>query len=106
VLEARFWNAPRDLDLRLIWTKLEAWLLEHSPEGLASLQPGANESEIAAFEASIGQTLPPEVRFLYSLHNGQQDVLRDGIYCPSLGGLKPSPSGESFSRFLCTMQSS
>jgi cell wall assembly regulator SMI1 len=80
VLEARHWNTARDLDLDVIWTKLESWLLEHFPEGLASLRPGANQTEIAAFEASIGLTLPPEVRFLYSLHDGQQDVLREGMY--------------------------
>ena len=40
----------------------------------ATLNPGAGEAAIDAFERAIGRTLPPSVRALYRWHDGQADT--------------------------------
>ncbi|MCS7463833.1 SMI1/KNR4 family protein [Paenibacillus doosanensis] len=43
------------------------------PELAASLNPPASEEELRSAEAELGFGLPPELRELYLIHNGEQD---------------------------------
>ncbi|WP_406697849.1 SMI1/KNR4 family protein [Singulisphaera sp. Ch08] len=52
------------------WHRIEAWMSRHCPEVIAALLPGASETEIAEFEAVIGQKLPADVRESYRIHDG------------------------------------
>lgn len=64
--------------MRNTWTRFEAWLSEHWPEGLASLNPPATDEQIASLQEAIGLTLPEAFVVCLKIHNGQD---------PSSGGL-------------------
>lgn len=53
------------------WNAIKAWLDEHIPEIASSLRPGASEEELDAAEHQLGVTLPPALRVLYRIHDGQ-----------------------------------
>jgi hypothetical protein len=50
--------------------KLEAWLAENAPPLRNLLNPPATVADIAAFEARTSLVVPPELRRLYSVHDG------------------------------------
>ena len=54
------------------WATVEAWLEEHSPVVGASLRPGASEEDLGSAERQLGMALPPALRVLYRVHDGQQ----------------------------------
>jgi cell wall assembly regulator SMI1 len=56
------------------WATIDAWLQEHSPRALASLQPGASPEAIDALERQIGRALPAELREYLAIHDGQPDI--------------------------------
>lgn len=58
---------------------LEGWLASNAPPLLGLLNPPATPAGIAAFEARLGLALPPEVRSLYLIHDGESDS-SDGIF--------------------------
>lgn len=53
------------------WTRFEAWLSEHWPEGLASLNPPATGKQIADLQEALGVTLPDDYVNCLKIHNGQ-----------------------------------
>jgi cell wall assembly regulator SMI1 len=53
------------------WNRLGLWLKQNLPEVIGDLNPGATNEEIATFEEHVGQSLPPDVRESYLIHNGQ-----------------------------------
>lgn len=53
------------------WSKVRAWLGQHSPRILETLNPGASEAEVTAAEAALGHPLPSAMRVIYRVHNGQ-----------------------------------
>ncbi len=59
--------------------KLEAWLSEHAAPLRDLLNPPATAAEIAAFEAQTSLSLPPELRRMYAVHNGEGEG-SDGIF--------------------------
>jgi cell wall assembly regulator SMI1 len=56
-----------------LWTGITNWLQVNAPDLLATLQPGANEQEIAQLEQQLGVRLPNEYRTFLTLCNGQHD---------------------------------
>jgi len=59
--------------------RLEAWLAENAPPLRALLNPPASAADIAAFEAHTALGVPPELRRLYAVHDGEADG-SDGIF--------------------------
>lgn len=57
---------------KLCWDQIKGWLRSNFVEGLNSLVPGASLDEIKAAEKELGFQLPPSVRLLYQLCNGQE----------------------------------
>ena len=53
------------------FARILRWADAHLPLLRESLRPPADDRELGALEALIGQTLPPDVRDLYSLADGQ-----------------------------------
>ena len=67
------WSAsgkPRSIEMTDLWPLFEEQLALHLPSVAANLRPGVSESQWAAFEAEIGQTLPDDVREAYLRHDG------------------------------------
>lgn len=58
------------------WKRIETWTKREIEEVYASLCPGATESELDLTEQDLGHPLPPALRVVYRLHNGQ-DLLYD-----------------------------
>lgn len=52
------------------WSKVTAWLGQHSPRILQSLNPGATAAEVAAAEAALGHPLPSAMRVIYRCKGG------------------------------------
>lgn len=61
--------------IKPIWERIEKWLSSNAPTIVESLQPGATNEEIAATEAFLGVTFPPDIKASYLIHDGQ---LTDG----------------------------
>lgn len=59
--------------------RLEAWLAEHATPLQALLNPPATAADIVAFEARASLVVPPDLRRLYALHDGEADG-SDGIF--------------------------
>jgi cell wall assembly regulator SMI1 len=55
-----------------IWDRLETYLKQHAQKMFDGLAPGAEETEIANFEATVGYQLPDDVRQSLRRHNGQR----------------------------------
>src|SRR5437773_11692247 len=60
--------------MKIIWDRIHAWLQEHAPLVLDSLNPGASAEQIRAVETELNVTFPDDVRETYRLHNGQTSV--------------------------------
>jgi cell wall assembly regulator SMI1 len=58
-------------DMRAVWNRIEAWLAQHSPTGLASLGGPASEEQLGQCEQALGRPLPDAVRASYRIHDGQ-----------------------------------
>ena len=54
-----------------LWNRFDAWLSEHWPEGLASLNPPATDQQIADLQEALGVTLPDDYVACLKIHNGQ-----------------------------------
>ena len=52
---------------------LESWMAEHAPMTHAVLNPGAEDTDLDAFETELGLTLPGDFRMLYRWHDGQTE---------------------------------
>src|SRR4051794_12084817 len=52
------------------WTRIERWLLTHSPGILADMRPGASAADIRAAEEQLGCTFPEPVREWFATHDG------------------------------------
>ncbi len=53
------------------WKTFDAWLAQHWPEGLASLNPPASDEQIARLEAALGVRLPADYVACLKVHDGQ-----------------------------------
>ncbi|KIA79232.1 molybdenum cofactor biosynthesis protein MoeA [Chromobacterium piscinae] len=64
-----------------LWRQFEAWLAEHWPDGLASLNPPASDAQIAELVRQLGVTLPADYVACLKIHDGQSggDFLFDGM---------------------------
>lgn len=54
------------------WRLIEDWTTQHFPAVAGSLGPGASDAELDAAEQRLGYALPPALRVLYRVHNGQE----------------------------------
>jgi cell wall assembly regulator SMI1 len=61
------------------FTPIEAWLRSNAPPLVAMLNPPATEESISAFETATGLKIPPAVRRLYLIHDGEAGG-SDGIF--------------------------
>ena len=52
------------------WARIEAWLRQHAPEGLAELRPPASNRHINSLEDTTGLRLPTEMERSYKVHDG------------------------------------
>ncbi|PSC76399.1 F-box SKIP16 isoform A [Micractinium conductrix] len=57
---------------RHAWRAIEQWTAQHCPAIRASLRPGASESQLEETEQQLGYALPPALRVLYRVHDGQE----------------------------------
>lgn len=61
------------------WSRIEAWLEEHLPVSKKGLQRPAKVREIKAVEEAIGLRLPEDFKESYRRHDGQDEMIGDGI---------------------------
>lgn len=54
------------------WQRIENWLTQNLPEVVATLNAGASEAEIQAFENDFDLVLPDDVKESWRIHDGQQ----------------------------------
>lgn len=83
-------------DMKELLYRLQKCIDSRFPSTAASLNLGANETEIAVLEQNIGAQLPENVRDLYRWHNGQSEAFRGiGLFsgCPSCRSIKSSSIG-------------
>ena len=59
--------------------RLEAWLAQNARPLQELLNPPATDADIAAFEARTSLVVPPDLRRLYAVHDGEADG-SDGIF--------------------------
>ncbi|GAQ85968.1 hypothetical protein KFL_002630120 [Klebsormidium nitens] len=55
------------------WGAILDWTGRHAPAIAATISSGASEEELDHLEEKLGAPLPPAVRVVYRLHNGQWD---------------------------------
>lgn len=60
-------------DIAPILARLDAWYAAHLPAGRYKWNSPATDAQIAAFEQTVGQTMPAAWRQLYRWHNGEND---------------------------------
>jgi hypothetical protein len=56
------------------WQRIVTWLTEHAPASAGALRPGASEEEIAAVEETLGVYVPAELKALWGLNAGVDNV--------------------------------
>ena len=61
------------------FSEIETWLGSNAPALLTVLNPPADEAAIRAFETRRNLRLPPDIRRLYLIHDGESDK-SDGIF--------------------------
>ena len=61
------------------FTPIESWLRSNAAPLVWMLDPPATERSLAAFETDTGLRMPPEVRRLYLIHDGEAEA-SDGIF--------------------------
>jgi cell wall assembly regulator SMI1 len=52
------------------WRRIEHWLAEHAPATLASLNPPADPTQLAAAKAELGVSLPADLVASFACHDG------------------------------------
>lgn len=60
------------MSVEAVWKDVERWLEDNAPKARAVLRPGAAPDAIDRLEVAIGLPLPPELRALLALHDGQR----------------------------------
>ena len=82
-----------------IWSRIETFLQQNSPQIYIGLAPGATEAEIAETEARCGFPFPADVRQSYLRHNGQRppgpqdlNMGAGGEFIPCYFGLLSMPA--------------
>jgi hypothetical protein len=71
------------------FTPIEDWLRSNAAPLVAMLNPPATEQSLSAFETDTRLKMPPDVRRLYLIHDGETDA-SDGIF----GCMKMLPLSE------------
>lgn len=65
---------PPNSRIQSAMTQIKRWMLEHdAPLLVENLAPGATPAELAEAESKLGFPLPPELRDLWAIHNGQNE---------------------------------
>ena len=60
-----------EAEITQLFTDIIAWLRDHGPDyALALLKPGATETELATLEGHLGHPLPPGLRAMLRVANG------------------------------------
>lgn len=54
-----------------VFEELESWFAQHAPRAKEVLLPPASPADIAAYEKTVGVSLPGELQSLLELHDGQ-----------------------------------
>ena len=73
------------VDMKQAWRRLKVWLSANIPGVLETMNPGATDAEIVAYENAIERALPDDVRQWFRLHDGQDDDADGGLIfnlCP------------------------
>lgn len=71
------------------WHQIRSWLAINAPEVAASLRPGASEADLDDAERQLRVRLPPALRALYRVHDGQ-DLEFDRAMDASRASMVPS----------------
>lgn len=78
--------SPKPLgDVPTLWKRIDR-SLKARPAVKRSLRKGATEDQIAACEAALGVTFPPDLRVSYLIHDGQKPNA-DGLFPEGFAGL-------------------
>lgn len=80
-----------------MWEQMKGWLASNHPTVLRTIRAGASEAQIAHVESKLGFKLPPALKVIYRLHDGQElafDAHMDRRSLPrdALAGLTLSPA--------------
>ncbi|KAG2435460.1 hypothetical protein HYH02_011960 [Chlamydomonas schloesseri] len=81
------------------WAQIKGWLEVNYPAIRASIQDGTSEAEVRSVEALLGFSLPPALKVIYRLHNGQAllfDASRDRRHAAAKAaraGVSGGPAG-------------
>jgi len=59
---------------------IHAWLQQHAPQTLESLNPPASAAEIAAVERATGQILPDALKQFLAVHDGENGISNDAFW--------------------------
>lgn len=70
---------PKPASIDDVWDRLEAALKAAAPDVRKSLKKGAAEAKLTKLEATLGVTLPADLRFTLLRHDGQKDGA-DGLF--------------------------
>src|SRR5262245_3817646 len=75
--------------MKVIWSRIEAWLRSNAPAVFDSLRPGASDEAIAETEQALGVTFPNDVRASYRIHDGADvNAFIEGWELLSLEGIR------------------
>lgn len=69
-----------DEDIRPVLARLDAWYAAHLPPDQYKWNPPATADQIAAFEKTVGRTMPEAWTQLYRWHNGENDDRLGHVY--------------------------
>ncbi|MFE9370547.1 SMI1/KNR4 family protein [Streptomyces sp. NPDC006711] len=72
-------DTPADVRVTRAWSRIVEWLAEYAPPSYAALRPGARDDEIAALEATLGVSVPQELKALWRLSAGEDGVRGTGV---------------------------
>ncbi|MFG2345620.1 SMI1/KNR4 family protein [Streptomyces phaeochromogenes] len=56
------------------WQRIVTWLTEYAPASAGALRPGASEAELAGLEETLGVGVPAELKALWGLNAGVDNV--------------------------------
>lgn len=56
------------------WQRIVMWLTEYAPASAGALRPGASEADLAAVEETLGVRVPAELKALWGLNAGVDNV--------------------------------
>src|SRR5262249_22749794 len=68
-------HSLRGPTMKVIWSRIEAWLKANAPAVFAFLRPGASARAIAQAETVLGVTLPADVCAFYRIHDGADSTV-------------------------------